>query len=228
MSADEKDPAWEDMGYGALPDHLKDSREDWQKLGYSSAKERETERWGDHGGEKPIVSVNPPARLSESRPDRTWRMPSKVVAQAKCAAHRHECPNLVDVTESGMDSLESFSGLLAERNEPPLELNACFLCDECYAKRGHVQAQKSAERRGKVTEAVRYLKAIGSRVLDEAADLAKAGRTPDRAGPDLVAAVEKLGFLGRVMGPGYVSDLVIAIREGGKSPGKAKPKAGDL
>ncbi len=226
MSTD-REPAWEDMGYGALPEHLKDNREDWQKLGYSSKQEHETKRWGDPGGDVPVTR-HTGSRLSESKPDRVWRKP-RIVAQAKCRRHTSGCRNTVDVTEEGLAQLEQFSAILVARNEAPLGLNDCFMCDACVQQRFTVMAQAAAERRGKVTDAVRYLKHADGYALDKATDLVKGSATvPPRTSDDVVAAMERLVYLTKVMGSGYVADLVIAIRDGRKTPGKAKPKAGDL
>lgn len=234
MSDDEKpshlrlvtEPAWEDMGYGALPEHLRDEKPDWQVLGYSSAAERDAERFGDQAGEKPIQRFTA-KKLSEANPDRTWRAP-KIVAQAKCAAHKHGCPNAVDVTDDGMAALETWSEFLAKRNEAPLELNACFLCNACSSQREAAAAQRAADRRSRTTEAIRYLKAIDQSSVDSAHEAVRANLPPyPRASADEAQARARLTSLTKWLGSGYVSDLVTAIREGRKSS-RSKPKAGDL
>src|SRR3972149_4315219 len=114
----------------------------WEGLGY--------------GAMPPDPEDAPKIRAREPRPARppTWLAP-QVVTAAKCMAHVAGCTNLVEVTAEGMHALESFTRQIAKRGEPPLNLNACFPCDGCYAERKRAAEVKSATRRGKGTESVR-------------------------------------------------------------------------
>jgi len=218
----DQDTAWEDMGYGALPEHLRDKREDWQVLGYSSPQERDAERFGDRGGEKPTRRF-----VTRAREDMSWT-PSPTVTAAKCRVHTHGCRNLVDVTEAGMAALEQWSAILVRRGEAPLELNECFFCDPCRGMDRAAACERAAKRRERTTEAIRYLKAISQGALDEAHEAVRAHIPPHpRASAEAIEAHGRLTSLARWLGDGYVADLVTAIREGRRGV-KAKPKAGDL
>ncbi len=77
---------------------------------------------------------------------------------------------------------------------------------------------------------MRYLKAAKDAAIDAAMAIVRTGGKLAEWGvaDDTKAAHERLAFLAKVMGLGYVTDLLTAIRDGRKTPGKAKPRAGDL
>jgi ferredoxin len=139
------------------------------------------------------------------------------VTSAKCAG----CDAPVEVTAEGMDALETFSRKLERDGQAPIDMNACFSCADCRAKRSDAALKKSTERRGRVTEAVRYLKSANDNPIGEAMGYVTTGKgLPAWNVGDAVKAAH--------VGLGYVVDLLTSIREGRKTPGRAKPKAGDL
>lgn len=196
------EPAWEDMGYGAMPDPevLRDRQLQRRPRGPQHSDAAVIERIG------------------------SWQ--PQIVTTAKCAG----CDAPVAVTAEGLDALETFSRKLERDQQPPLDMNTCFSCADCHAKRSTASAQHSAKRRERTSEAVRYLKAAEDKNVGEAMGYVTTGRgLPEwNVGDAVKAAHERLAFLVKVMGSGYVVDLLTAIREGRKTPGRAKPRAGDL
>ena len=174
----------------------------------------------------------PKIRPREKRHDSpsTWSR-AEVVTRAKCQAHPAGCRNLVDVTAEGLGMLETLSAQLVRRGEAPLDLNGCFPCPDCYAKRAAAAEDKSAERRAKNTEAIRYLKAAGQSQLDEADENIRAGRIgaamPPRTSDAVAACMTRMAYLAKTLGGGHVTDLLLAIREGRRT-GKAKTRRDDL
>jgi hypothetical protein len=146
----------------------------------------------------------------------TYAQP-KVVAMAKCQAHVAGCRNTVAVNEDGMHALESQSAILLKRNERPLDLNECFLCESCAVVRASVEAEKASTRRTKTTEAIRYCKQASDNDLLDAWVHVKAGGLHDRMHPTtpekIVEAAKRVQYLRKWMGEGYVTDLINCIRD---------------
>lgn len=198
----ESKPAWEDTGYGATPDP-------------EVIRDRQLQRRprGPQHTDAAVIQ-----RIASWQPE--------IVTSAKCAG----CDAPVEVTAEGMDAIETFSRKLERDGQAPIDMNACFSCADCRAKRSDAALRKSTERRGRVTEAVRYLKSANDNPIGEAMGYVTTGKgLPSwNVGDAVKAAHERLAFLAKVMGLGYVVDLLTSIREGRKTPGRAKPKAGDL
>jgi hypothetical protein len=198
--SDERETAYEDMGYGAMPADLANETE---SPGHARVREAR---------HATMPSYSPPTFATE----------------AKCQAHPAGCRNIVAVTEEAMGMFETFNRQLAKRGEGPLDLDACFPCDACRVKRSEVAVDKSAARREKTTEAIRYLKNIPLDDVNAAYDLTTTGKgAPLRTGETVIKAMERMAWLAKVMGGGYVGDLVNALREKARSGGK-KPRKEEI
>jgi hypothetical protein len=148
--------------------------------------------------------------------------PSKVVTTARCRVKNklgEQCPNLVSVTQDGLDAIETFSRLLEARGrtaigrnvaeEKPLDLNECFPCESCLAARGTREAERNKARNERTRMAIRQLKG------DEACS-----QDDER---------EATLFLERTLGPAYLRDLQTAIAErDANKPARRRGRAGDL
>jgi hypothetical protein len=202
--SDETAPAWEDMGYGAMPPELAN---DLETPGHARAREPRHA----HG-----PTYSPPVFATE----------------AKCQAHPAGCKAIVAVTEEAMGSFATFNRQLVKRGEQPLDLDACFPCATCRAKREAAAGDKSATRRTKNTEAIRFLKASDPMPTEEAMENLRANRVgphlPPCTSDKVTTLMERLGWLTKTMGGGYVADLLTAIRDARKAPAKSKPRTGDL
>jgi hypothetical protein len=178
--------------------------------------------WGETG----YAGLLPRPREAKHANLPTWNSP-RIVTTAKCLAHVAGCPSFVEVTAEGMHALESFTRQLAKRGERPLELNHCFMCDGCRVENQRASEIKSAARRGRVTEAIRYLKAVESSVLEDAYEIFSASRTaPERTRDAVIASMERLGLLKTVLGGGYVSDLVANLRDANRAGRSGSRKDG--
>lgn len=188
------EPAWEDMGYGAMPD--------------------------------PEDARHRRAREPRHAKPSSWSPPA-IATQARCQAHRAGCRGIVDVTVEAVGMIATFDRVLVSRGEEPIDLDACFPCNECKAKRDEAAADKSAQRRAKNTEAIRFLKAADPMPTEEAMENLKAGRVgpmlPVRTSDRVIALMDRLAWLTKTMGGGYVADLLGAIRDARRAPAKSKP-----
>lgn len=166
-------------------------------------------------------------RTAEHDKPATWLNPDPVT-MAKCQAHVAGCTNLVPVYPRGMEALESFSRILAARGEHPLDLNACFPCHTCLPKRLDAWAERCAQRRTATTEAIRYVRSCALDDVNAAFDLAVTRKgAPARASDTVVKLSERLGWLGKVHGDGYVTEFVNAMRERARNGGR-KPRREEL
>lgn len=190
------EPAWEDMGEGALPPSPEDARH---------ARQREPRHATPSAYARPAI-----------------------VTQARCQAHVAGCRNLVGVTAEAIGMVATFDRILAARGETPLDLNGCFPCAEHETARAEAMAARTVIRDGKITEAIRYLHNIPLDDVNRGYEQVMRGPTADRLSNAAVCAVERLGWLVKVQGGGYVSDLVNALRERSRSGGRGKPRSGDL
>lgn len=193
----------EDWGYSAGPGIAAD---------YANAKEtpgldRKQARQGDPG---------------------PWKAP-RVVTKAPCWLAVKGCKNQVDVTEEGMDAFVAFSKNLVSRGEKPLDLAKVFTCPDCSKGRALAAADQAARDRESTTAAIRMIKALDGRTLDEAKRLASnadpKGRFPERTDEKSTVAVaaRHLMHLTAVMGSGYVVDLLRAIEEKRSAGKQRKP-----
>ncbi len=130
-------------------------------------------------------------------------MRSTVVDSAPCMA----CKAAVEVTDFAMDAFVTLSKILRARGELPLDMASTFCCPACAKVRESVALERSAARAVRTTRSVRVLKGVER--------ASEADRT------------EATKWLVRVMGQGYVDELMRTIEEK-RSNGGAKPRKGEV
>lgn len=160
----------------------------------------------------------------------TYQAPN-VVAMAKCLAHPTGCKELVAVTDEGMDGITTFSAQLERKGDKPLDMNAIFPCATCRAAREAAWTANTAKRRERTTEAVRYCKNANESDLVEGwrcVQAGLAGKMPPDTRQGVIAAMERTEWLRRVMGVGYVNDLLVCLKERESSGKRGKPRKEDL
>jgi hypothetical protein len=130
------------------------------------------------------------AREPRHREGASWSKPT-IATVALCLVP--SCKKPVEVTEEAMGMMETFNAILSRRGEAPLRLNEIFNCGECAVDRAAASMEKSEARRAKTTAAIRLLKGLEPSTRETERDARE--------------------YLERVMGSGYVRDLLSAIQE---------------
>jgi hypothetical protein len=185
--SDEERTAWRDTGYDVDP---------------QLAVERKLQRRGRSRANSDAAVAEHIAKWS----------PARVVTVATCRvknAGGEKCANLVEVTQDGLDSLETFSRLLSARGEQPLKLGECFPCAACLERARTTEADRNADRVTRVRRAIRQLKG------------------EELATDEQMREAELM--LEKRFGPTYIAELRSAIAErSGRGRGARRGKASEL